>query len=100
MGKLLGGCVYWPNAGLAVLRFARNDSGSDVRDEPEGTTYLIRAIPDQFEILSANELGGLTNAPPAISDGQIFIRTAGNLYRISDGMARSVRIVAHFDNPF
>lgn len=47
----------------------------------KGQTVVLRAVP-KFELLHENELaeGDLTRASPAISDGQIFLRTYRHLY--------------------
>ena len=45
----------------------------------DGLTTVIRAGP-QFEVLAENELGDYCLSSPAISDGQIFIRTSKFLY--------------------
>ncbi len=47
----------------------------------DGTTTVFRAGP-RFEILATNELGGYTLASPAVSDGQIFLRTADALWAL------------------
>ena len=47
----------------------------------EGLTTVIKAGP-KFEVLAENELKDYTLSSPAISEGQIFMRTAGNLYCI------------------
>ena len=47
----------------------------------EGLTSVIKAG-GQFEILAENPLNDYCLSSPAISDGQIFIRTASNLYCI------------------
>jgi outer membrane protein assembly factor BamB len=47
----------------------------------EGLTTVIKAGP-KFEVLAENELGDYTLSSPAISDGHIFMRTAGFLYSI------------------
>ena len=47
----------------------------------EGLTTVLKAAPE-FEILSENPLNDFTLSSPAISDGQIFIRTAKHLYCI------------------
>jgi outer membrane protein assembly factor BamB len=47
----------------------------------DGTTYVLRAGPT-FEVVSTNELGEECSASPAISRGQLFIRTLHNLYCI------------------
>jgi outer membrane protein assembly factor BamB len=51
-----------------------------VTDE-DGVTSIVRAGP-RFEILAQNDLDDYTLSSPAISDGQIFIRTDKFLYAI------------------
>ena len=50
--------------------------------DQSGATVVFRASPEKFEVLHVNELGETTRASPAVSDGQIFIRTHENLYCI------------------
>lgn len=45
----------------------------------EGTTVVLKAGPT-FEVLAENKLDEYTLASPAISDGQIFLRTTNALY--------------------
>jgi len=47
----------------------------------QGQTVVLRAGP-KFELLHENELGETTRASPAVSNGQLFIRTYGHLYCI------------------
>ncbi len=47
----------------------------------DGVTSVIKAGP-QFEVLAENDLAEYTLSSPAVSDGQIFIRTSGHLYCI------------------
>ncbi|HJZ79140.1 MAG TPA: PQQ-binding-like beta-propeller repeat protein [Pyrinomonadaceae bacterium] len=47
----------------------------------EGLTTVVKAGP-KFEVLAENPLNDYSLSSPAISDGQIFIRTATNLYCI------------------
>jgi outer membrane protein assembly factor BamB len=47
----------------------------------DGLTTVVKAGP-QFEVLAENALGDYCLSSPAISDGQIFMRTAQNLYCI------------------
>ena len=49
----------------------------------EGLTSVIKAGP-QFEVLAENALNDYCLSSPAISDGQIFIRTTNNLYCIGN----------------
>ncbi len=48
----------------------------------DGTTFVFRANPKEYVEVARNELGETCNATPALSDGQIFIRTHENLYCI------------------
>jgi outer membrane protein assembly factor BamB len=50
----------------------------------KGVTTLFRPNPDKFELLATNDLGEPSNATPAISDGQVFLRTDRHLYCIAE----------------
>jgi outer membrane protein assembly factor BamB len=50
----------------------------------EGTTVVIRAGAE-YEEIARNDLGEEVMASPAISDGQIFVRTRSSLYCIRSG---------------
>ena len=47
----------------------------------DGVTSVVRAG-DKFEVLAENDLKEYTLSSPAISDGQIFLRTTGHLYAV------------------
>ena len=47
----------------------------------DGTTYVLRAGPT-FELVARNELGEACYASPAVSRGQLFLRTLHHLYCI------------------
>jgi outer membrane protein assembly factor BamB len=67
---------YWGSAVTAAGRIyvtARN-----------GSTAVFKASPQKFELLSRNELGEGSNSTPAISDGEIFIRTYRTLWCIGE----------------
>jgi outer membrane protein assembly factor BamB len=53
----------------------------------EGFTVVVKAGP-QFEVLAENALGDYCLSSPAISDGQIFMRTSGALYCIGKRAAK------------
>ena len=53
----------------------------------EGLTTVIKAGP-AFEVVAENPLGDYTLSSPAISDGQIFIRTSAYLYAIGGRRGR------------
>lgn len=48
----------------------------------DGDTYVVKAG-DEFELLTTNSLGELCLSTPAISQGNLLIRTASKLYCIS-----------------
>ena len=48
----------------------------------KGTTYVFAPDPKEFKLLHTNNLGEHINATPAISNGQMFIRTWDSLYCI------------------
>jgi len=48
----------------------------------DGTTHVFLPNPRKFQLISSNRLGEPTMATPAISDGNIFIRTRGHLFCI------------------
>lgn len=49
-----------------------------------GITTVFRPNPEKLEVLAMNDLGEASNATPAISDGQIFLRTDAHLYCIAE----------------
>jgi outer membrane protein assembly factor BamB len=53
---LAGGHIYWTNEA--------------------GTTYVFKPTPEKFELVAENKLGEEGFASPAVSRGQIFMRTA------------------------
>ncbi|MFM2095636.1 MAG: outer membrane protein assembly factor BamB [Planctomycetota bacterium] len=66
-----GGGTYWSSIVSANgLAYAVNQNGG---------TVVFRPNAKAFESVAMNELKEATNATPAISDGQIFFRTAGHL---------------------
>jgi outer membrane protein assembly factor BamB len=78
-GKVVYGPQRLRNAtysGSAVLA----DGKIYITDE-DGVTTVIRSGP-KFELVSENDLQDYTLSSPAISDGQIFVRTASFIYAI------------------
>jgi outer membrane protein assembly factor BamB len=78
-GKVVYGPQRLRNAtysGSAVLA----DGRIYITDE-DGVTTVIRSGP-KFELLSENDLQDYTLSSPAVSDGQIFVRTASFIYAI------------------
>ena len=49
----------------------------------KGVTRVFAANPEEHELLAENDLGEQTNSTPAVSDGDIFLRTFGHIYCIS-----------------
>lgn len=49
-----------------------------------GITHVLLANPDKFEPIAENDLGEPSNSTPALSNGDIFLRTFNALYCISD----------------
>jgi outer membrane protein assembly factor BamB len=78
-GKVVYGPQRLRNAtysGSAVLA----DGKIYITDE-DGVTTVFRTGP-KFELLSENDLQDYTLSSPAVSDGQIFVRTASFIYAI------------------
>jgi outer membrane protein assembly factor BamB len=83
-GKLVYGPQRLRNAtysGSAVLA----DGKIYITDE-DGVTTVIRSGP-KFELLAENDLQDYTLSSPAISDGQVFVRTASFIYAIGKRQA-------------
>lgn len=49
-----------------------------------GVTYAFEPNSERLVVLAENDLGETTNATPAISDGELFVRTHEAIYCISD----------------
>lgn len=49
-----------------------------------GITTVFRPNPEKFELLAINDLGEPSHATPAISGGQIFLRTDRHLYCVAE----------------
>lgn len=49
--------------------------------DDDGVTYVVKAGPD-FNLVSRNQLGEECYASPAVSGGQLFLRTGGHLWCI------------------
>lgn len=52
--------------------------------DKKGKTIVFKPSPEKLNIVSVNDLGEDCNATPAVSDGQIFIRTFKGLYCIGE----------------
>ena len=49
-----------------------------------GVTTVFRPDPEKLDVLAMNDLGEPSHATPAVSDGQIFLRTDAHLYCIGE----------------
>ncbi|WP_167546995.1 PQQ-like beta-propeller repeat protein [Stieleria maiorica] len=101
-GIMVGRYIYRPNSGPGTLECLDAETGeslwkSRAKDHwasmvlagghlyalsQRGTTIVFKPNPEEFELVAENELDGVTNATPAFSEGQIFIRTEEHLYCI------------------
>lgn len=69
------GGAHWASIVFAGgLLYATNQSA---------TTHVFRPNPDEYEEVAENTLPGDTNATPAFSDGEIFIRAGQSLYCVA-----------------
>jgi len=66
------GGAFWGSAVLASGRIYATDQ--------KGTTWVFKPNPSKLEVVAKNELGERSNSTPAVSDGQVFIRTYKNLW--------------------
>jgi outer membrane protein assembly factor BamB len=55
----------------------------------DGDIFVVKAGPE-YELLATNRMGEVCLATPAISEGQMFIRTTGHLLAVTDGIAPRV----------
>jgi outer membrane protein assembly factor BamB len=68
--------VHWGSLVLAAGRLYATTQ--------EGTTVVFKPNPQRFEHVATNTLGETCNATPAVSDGQLFLRTHKALYCIAE----------------
>lgn len=71
-----GGGVYWGSLVLGAGRIYGTNQ--------KGRTVVFKPNPEKFELLASNDLNEACNATPALSDGDLFIRTHAALYRLSE----------------
>jgi outer membrane protein assembly factor BamB len=104
-GVVVDGHVYIPYAGANVIDCLDPKTGKSVWRErckgafwgsivmaggkayvtdQKGRTVVFKPNSEKFEGIATNELGEESNSTPAISDGQIFIRTFKSLYCIAE----------------
>jgi len=104
-GVFVDGHVYIPYAGVNVIDCMDPKTGKSVWRErskgafwgsivvaggkgyvtdQKGRTVVFKPNPEKFESLAVNEMGEDSNSTPAISNGEIFIRTFKGLYCIAE----------------
>jgi outer membrane protein assembly factor BamB len=106
-GVIIGKYMYKPNAGATGIQCLNPETGEVLWGAPRvgtfwgsiiaadgrlyatnqsGTTIVFKPNPEKYEQLAENPLGegDTSNSTPAISDGNIFIRTHANLYCIGE----------------
>lgn len=104
-GVIVGDHIYTANAGPGTVQCIELQTGQEVWQDrlpakhwgslvfadgrlygtdQTGTTHVFRPNPKSFELLASNPLGEPSNATPAVSDGEIFIRTSNHLYCIAE----------------
>lgn len=71
-----GGPNFWGSISMVAGRLYVTNQ--------EGETIVFAPNPEKFEKLASNDLGESSNATPAISDGEIFIRTRAALYCVAE----------------
>jgi len=103
-GVVVDGYVYLANAGPNTFQCIEPKSGKVVWEEraagpafwgsmvyagghifvtnQSGTTSVLKPNPEKLELVGKNEISERSNSTPAISDGEIFLRTHNNLYCI------------------
>lgn len=107
-GVYVDGYIYRPNAGPGTIQCLDPASGdvlwSDRADggnywgsivmagrllyvtNQDGTTVVFKPNSQRFDPLAINKLGETCNTTPAISDGQIFLRTDEHLFCIGESL--------------
>jgi len=105
-GVILDGYLYVPDAGPSTIRCLEAATGKELWADrasganhwgsiiftdgrlyvtnQAGATVVFKPNHEKFELLAKNELDEPSNSTPAISDGQIFIRTFEHLYCIDE----------------
>ena len=81
--ELESGEIVWKErlAGKSWCSMVHAD-GRIYASNEDGLTYVLDPSPEECRVLAENDLGELTRASPASSDGQIFLRTYEALYCI------------------
>jgi outer membrane protein assembly factor BamB len=104
-GVIVDGYFYVPDAGPNTIRCLEVATGKEMWADrasgashwgsivlaegrcyvtnQDGATVVFKPNPEKFELIARNELGEHSNSTPALSNGQIFLRTYENLYCIA-----------------
>jgi len=72
----LNGGDHWGSVVLAAGRLYVTNQ--------KGTTHVLKPNPEKLELLASNSLDEGCNTTPAVSDGEIFLRTDEHLYCIAE----------------
>jgi outer membrane protein assembly factor BamB len=72
MSKAAGS--YWGSIVMA--------EGRGYVTDQSGTTLVFKPNPEKLEVIAKNNLGEHSNSTPALSNGQVFIRTFKHLWCI------------------
>ena len=94
--------VFEADTGERVYRHRIGDTGGAYSASPiaadgrlyftseDGDIFVVKAGPE-YELLATNSVDEVCLATPAISEGQIFIRTTGHLFALEDGLSNNPR---------
>ena len=94
--------VFEAGTGKRVYRRRIGDTGGAYSASPvaadgrlyvtseDGDIFVVKAGPE-YELLATNSMDEVCLATPAISEGQILIRTTGHLYALEDGVSSHLR---------
>lgn len=103
-GVVVDGHIYRPNAGPGTIDCLDPNSGDVLWTEragehwgsmiyvagrcyvtnQSGVTTVFTPSPSGFQLVAKNELGSPSNSTPAVSNGELFIRTADYLFCIAE----------------
>jgi len=84
-----GNRVHQMRAGGVAGAYSASPVAADGRlylTNEDGDVFVVTAAPE-YELLATNSMGEVTLTTPAISEGQIFIRTRGHLFALQDGVS-------------
>jgi outer membrane protein assembly factor BamB len=101
-GVIVDGYFYRPNAGPGTIDCLDPATGEILWSErtgtfwgslvhvagrcyvtaQDGTTFVFTPSPKKFELIAKNPLGEASNATPAVSNGELFLRGQKHLYCI------------------